>query len=742
MPKAAPALTAFTGGEIGPLADARIDLDAYARSLSRCVNFLPLKQGAFTRRPGERYVASARNSALPIRFIPFIFSDEDAVLVVLNDAVIRFFAGRAAIETSPGVPYEIVHTFSVEQIAEMDFAQSGDVLYLVHKTMPIHTLSRSSNTSWALTAPAMDDGPFMDENATATTVTASGLTGPVTLTASAPIFDPDHVGSLFMMWAKDLSVANLQPWEPGKTYTAPSDYSYYNGRIYNCVSSSGNSGTVPPTHEDGVRWDGKNGASCAWNFVSSLYGVLRITTYTDSQTVTATVLQTLPMPLSGAATDRWAFGAWSAFNGYPGCCTFYQDRLAVGGSDAEPDTGWLSATGDYLNFAPRDSAGLVVADLGIRFTLSSGAVNQFLSMVADGTGIYCTSTGGEFLIAPSTANEPLSQNNIRAIPQTTCGGAKVQPLKIGAATLFVQKGGRKLREGLYAFNDDRYAAGDMTILNPGILASGVTRLAYAQEPYATVWAVLGNGTAGALTYDRENQVMAWSRHEFGGASASLLEIAAIPSPDGVIDDLWVCVSRVVNGQTVKMIGFLDASWDVGGDAAEAFYVDAGVTQVGAAAVITGLAHLEGETVQVWCDGAFHPDCVVSGGQIALNGTYETRTAGLAAKSRGRTMRIEAGAADGTAQGRTKRYSHVKFRVYNSLAFLAGSDASLERLQDRVVFRTADMDAGGPVTPYSGDTRALSWPSGHETDGYICFETDQAGPLTITGIWPIVQTNDR
>jgi len=734
MARTRPPLLAFNNGEISELAQARVDLDSYQRSLSRCLNFLPLRQGGITRRPGSRYVATVRNSARPSFCMPFIFSDDDAVLLVLNDGYIRFFKDHAPIESSPGVPYEIAHPWDDSVLFKLSFVQSADVLYVTTESYSIYLISRLADTNWTITFPSITQGPFLDDNTDLTiTVTPSVLTGAGTLTASSAIFSPDHVGALFLIWATDLTTPSLSPWEPSKAVVI-NTRTYYNGRIYLALNSA-TTGTVPPTQDEGNRWDGQAAASVEWAFESSLYGIVSIQSYTSSTQVGITVLKTLPSPVAFTPSNRWAFGAWSVYEGLPRTVTFYQDRLTFGGTTNSPDTIWMSASGDYLNFAPRDSGGLVVADLGITVTTSSQSVNVIRQMVPDGAGLYCLTTGGAFLIAPSTTNSPLGPDNIRAIPQTTLGAALVRPARSGPVTLSVQKGGRVLLANVYTYDNDRYVATNTTLLNPGVLKTGAIQIDYAQEPHSILWCVLEDGTLAALTYDQQQELNAWSRHEMGGTDAAAKSLAVIPAPDGVVDDPWLVVSRTVGGSTVQFVEYIDGSWALDGDAAEAYYVDAGLTQTGAASTITGLSHLEGQTVDVWVNGASHPQCEVSGGSITLNASYSTRTAGLPCWPNARTVRIEAGAQDGTAQGSIKRWVKPAFRIFNSLAFLFGTDTQQYRTQ----LRRPDMNMSGPVTPFTGNTDRASSPSGYDTDGWITMTQDQAGPLTILAVYLIEET---
>ena len=103
-----------------------------------------------------------------------------------------------------------------------------------------------------------------------------------------------------------------------------------------------------------------------------------------------------------------------------------------------------------------------------------------------------------------------------------------------------------------------------------------------------------------------------------------------------------------------------------------------------------------------------------------------------------TMRIEAGAADGTAQGKVKRITRATIRFLYTLGGKAGKD---EATADRIEFRTGSdrMDSAPPI--FSGD-KEVPWPAGYETEGRIMIIQDQPLPMTVAAIMPQVNTSDR
>lgn len=154
--------------------------------------------------------------------------------------------------------------------------------------------------------------------------------------------------------------------------------------------------------------------------------------------------------------------------------------------------------------------------------------------------------------------------------------------------------------------------------------------------------------------------------------------------------------------------------------------------------ISGLSHLEGMTVSVLADGGTHPDCVVSGGAIALSRPASKVQIGLACPARLQTMRLNAGAQDGTSQGKTARINKATVRLLESLGLKYGeSFASL----DEIDFRTALMAMDNPPDLFTGDL-LLDWPGDYDTHPWLCFQQDYPLPCTIVGVMPTVSTYDR
>lgn len=282
----------------------------------------------------------------------------------------------------------------------------------------------------------------------------------------------------------------------------------------------------------------------------------------------------------------------------------------------------------------------------------------------------------------------------------------------------------------------------MTLLAEHITEGLIKEIAFQQEPDNIVWCVLEDGKFVGMTYRREEEVIAWHEHLIGGAFGSTAygvveSVATIPGPTSD-EEVYIAVKRTIDGSTVRYVERLKPI-EFGTDVEDAFYVDSGLTYTGtAASVISGLDHLEGQTIKVLANGSVHPDVTVSSGSVTLNRATTKAHFGLAYTSTLQTMRSEAGGTEGTSQGKTKRIRDVTLRVYRSVGAKIGPN---ETDLELIPFRDSSMLMNQPVPLYSGD-KDIEFPMGYETDGFVVVKQDQPLPLTILAIFPRLQTFDR
>lgn len=647
--------------------------------------------------------------------------------------------------------------------AELDaisFVQSADVVYLAHGNHPPHKISRTSDIEWTSEAIDFDWPPFrednLDDDQTMIISQNTGSSRTITATGAGSIFVSAMVGSYVRI--SHLVEADLPKWkasvnvaggiEPRVGTAGPGVQAYYEGRVYTLTAiPAAATGNEPPSHEksDGVIKDKR----CSWEFYNRGAGYAKITAV-GGATCTVDVVGDFPFrvsttnPLKTAyggtefdalTSPRWSIGAWSAEYGYPRAVSFYEDRLWFGGTSKDPQTMWASRTGDYENFevvAGEDDSSLV-------FTLASDKINSIEWMSGQDVLIIGTK-GGEFTADAGNAEQAITPSNIRVRRRSNYGAAEnVQPVFIDSALLFVQRAKFRLHELVPSLQSGNYTAPDLTQMSYDILTPGVVQMAYQSSPLRLLWCVLSDGSLASLTYISDEEVIAWAKHTIGGTNATVESIAVIPHPDGDQDQLWAITSRTVNGATVRHIEFLEKPFAENGSIPDAFFVDDGLTYSGASTVtITGLYHLEGETVKVLGDGIVYPDEVVAGGSITLSTAVTKAQVGLALPdAQLQTMRLEGGNPQGTAQGKKKRITKLVIRLKDTGEGIKYG-SNFTTMDEQSLRDTADlMDSFVPL--FSGDTPALSMPSGWEREGRVAIAHDQPLPCTVIAIMPDMNT---
>ena len=752
MARVAAQLTNFTGGELSPRLDGRNDLTKYAAGCKTLENFVVYPHGAAARRPGTTFVAEVANSANKTRLIPFEFSTTQTYMLEFSNLKMRVYKDRGSVlegdktisaitkanpavvtatghgysngdevvisgvvgmtevngkrflvankatntfeltdkdgtninsssfttYTSGGVAnkvFEITTPYTTAQLFDLKFAQSADVMYITHPSHEVEKLSRTAHTAWTLTDVDFTNGPYMDANITTTTLNPASHTVGTGVAVVASAVTGINSGSGFL----STDVGRLLQFGTG-------------------------------------------------------YG--KITAVADTLNITITIIEDLG---SATASANWSLGSFSDTTGHPSCVTFFEQRLVFAGTTSQPQTIFFSKSGDYENM-DANIGGTVADDDAIIYTIASNQVNAIRFMTATRTLIIGTA-GGEFTVSGGGTDNAITPTNILIKKQSNHGAANVDAIAVGNATLFLQRAKRKIRELAYNFDVDGYIAPDMTILAEHISEGGLTQMAYQQEPNQVIYAVRGDGELIGLTYQREQQVTAWHRHIFGGAFGSgkaVCESVAVIPTDDTEYEVYVIVKRTINGATRRFVEYINNFDFTETDNTTFNFLDSALAYSGSAVTtISGLDHLEGQTVSILANGATHPDKTVSNGSITLDRSSTNVKVGLSYSSILQTMRLDAGSQNGTSQGKTKRIYEITIRLYESVGVEVGE--SLDNME-RIPFRTSSdpMDQGIP--PFTGD-KAVEFRGNYDTDGFIFVRQTQPLPLTILSLYPELQTND-
>ena len=757
MAKASFPFSNFTAGELSPRLDGRTDVSKYFNGCKTLQNFVIHPHGGASRRPGTKFVREVKTSSNFTRLIPFEFNVTQAYILEFGENYFRIHKDGGTV-ISGGNPVEVATVYTSAQVSEIKFTQSADVMYLVHPSHPVQKITRTSHTAWTISEVNFLRGPMQDSNTTDTTLTANNRTGSVTITASTSTFVATDVGRLIRLhdgfakitnFASGTSVtATVQENADGRTELMPS-YTATTVRFY-----EGDPSSTGLEHNDRMT-------DTAGNFIVEGFKVGQKVTITGASNggnnvtnalivqVTADTILFSPsvdlvneaagqsVTINGVleADKNFSLGAFSATTGHPAAVSFYEQRLVFANTTAQPQTIFFSVAGSFEDF----NDGVNPADALI-YTIGSNQVNV-IRYLASGRVLIVGTSGGEFAVSASGTTEPISPTNAQIKRQANYGSANIQPIQVGNVTMFVQRASRKIRELVYNFDEDSYQAPDLTVLAEHITESGITELAFQQEPDNVVWCVLTNGKFVGMTYRREENVVGWHEQiiggSFGSGNAVVESVAVIPG-DLNEDEVFLVVKRTIGGVTKRYIEFF-SNFDFGSDVQDAFFVDSGLTYSGSAATtISGLDHLEGQTVSILANGATHPDKTVSSGSVTLDRSVTKAHIGLSYNSTLQTMRIDAGGTEGTAQGKIKRIHDITLRLFRTVGIQVGSS---ETDLDRIPFRSSAnaMDQALPL--FTGD-KEVEFRGGFDNDGFIVVKQNQPLPATILAIFPRLQTFDQ
>jgi len=423
-------------------------------------------------------------------------------------------------------------------------------------------------------------------------------------------------------------------------------------------------------------------------------------------------------------------------NNRPSSVSFYEQRLAFAGTNNNPQTIWFSKSGNYENFTTGTNA-----DDAMIYTIASNQVNAIKYLKAQRTLVVGT-TGGEFTVSADGTDASITPTNVTIKKQSSYGSANVDAVAAGNAILFLQKAKRKIRELAYNFDSDSYVAPDLTILNDAVTESGIIQMEWQQEPDNILWCVREDGQLAALTYQRSEAVVSWHRHILGGSFGSGNSVVeSVASISGVLneDELWCIVKRTINGATKRYVEcFSDFDFDET-DATVFKFLDSHLSYSGSATTtLSGLSHLEGQTVSILADGSVHANKVVSSGAITLDRSVTKACVGLSYDSILQTMRIEGGSLEGTSQGKIKRISKVVLRLFETVGVKVGP--SLSNLET-IPFRTTSSNLSSPVDTLIEGDKEIEFNDDYNSDGHIFIKQDQPLPASILAIYPTLVTSD-
>lgn len=566
----------FSGGELTPSLYARVDFSKYQSGLRTCRNYYVMRHGGVTSRSGSMFVAEVKDSTTTVRMIPFVFNNDQTYILEFGDEYMRVHkqgvqqteaaktitnitaADPAVVTTSAShgysngeevyisgvvgmtevnnrnfkvanvtgttfelqtmdsvdldasgytayssggssyLVYEISTPYAEEDLMELNFVQSADVITIVHPNYAPRELSRSGDINWSLSTISF--GPSL-ANPTISSVTG-GLGGTTTGYSVSAVTEDGEEGGASSPVSHNLlaSVANPVTVTWGAV-TGAQEYNVYKqyNDLYYYIGTSGG------------------------------------TTFLDE----GTDPDTTKRPVAGRSNF------FDASSRYPSAVTYYQQRLLFANTDTEPETVWASKSGFFKNFNYEKP---IADDSSIDWSMTGQQVNEIRHLLGLGKLIILTGSG-EWIVNGDQAGI-LTPTSINQTQFAYNGANTLRPIIVNNNALYVQSRGSIVRDLSVEFQSEIYKGNDLTIYSSHLFDDyTISDWTYQQVPHSIVWCARSDGTLLGLTYLKDQEMLAWHRHDFSGGTVE--NVCAVP--EGNQDVLYVVVKRTIDGRTTRYI---------------------------------------------------------------------------------------------------------------------------------------------------------------------------------------------
>lgn len=655
----------------------------------------------------------------------------------------------------------ITAPWAAADLQKLRWDQSGDIIYIAADGYIQYKIIRRQATGWSVEKYEPIDGPFSDINITTITLTATALSGNTTLTASKPLFKSTDVGSLIRATSTGQTVtASLSAqntWTNAIKVTGVST-----SRIFTIIIADRTDSTITlqrsldaadsgfadltPTYtaNQTLSYDDTLDNQTAWYrigiatgdygtdtvaltldyAIGSIDGICRVTGFTSNLIVDVEVIT----DFGGTdATLNWYFSDWSTRKGYPTSVAFTEGRLGWGGRDKV----WLSVSDAFESYD--DS---VIGDSGtIRRTIGSGPIDRVNWMMSIKRLVLGTD-GAEHSLRSSSEDEPLTPSNALIKSFSTQGSEPVQAAKLDNSGIYSQRGGTRLFEISWGENYE-YQSNDLTAFFPEAGSSVFKVIAIQRQPDTRIHCLRADGSVMILVHEIAENVTCWLKYT---SSGTVEDIIVLPGASGDSEDsVYYVINRTINSSTVRYL----EKWSLesecqGGTTSK--QMDSHLTGTVSGGIMTGLSHLEGESVVAWVNGKNAGSGTVSSGQVSGLTEDGSGVVGLSYTAQWKSAKLTY-ASKQTPLSQVKNIHQLGVILYNThyQALKYGPNfTDLDDLPQSENYQTVPDD----TVHTSYDEETFEFDGDWDTDLRLCLQAQSPNPCTILAAIIGVETNEK
>ena len=520
----------------------------------------PFTSATMTLRIGVTDALDYINQNNQSHLFPFYFDNNEQYIISVEHLRVRCFRiVNATTVTLVATITQDVNSaalpFDQDYLQEYTAAQMGDVMFICHPLFAPRLLTRTSLTAFEISTYTFDTRaddketyqPYSKYQAVGVTLDPSATTGNgVTLTTSSNYWDitgtqsggnyPDslHVGVVVRYGGNEIEITSVQSAtqatgnivdELSVRLSVANPFRTNDGsnKVEVTQLAHGYGGGESIIISDAATVGGIN-ASTNINGSRVVADIIDDNTYTFTAGANANTSEDgggFPKIGTHAPTLDWDEQAWSAKRGYPAAVAFHENRLVFGGTLAEPDAIFMSEVGEYFNH----NVGTAQDNEAIKLTAATGDVHEIRYLVSSRDLQVFAGTGE--LYVPTYLNQAITPTNAQIREQTPYGSAFVTPALIDGSTVFVQAGGRSVREYLFTDSEDAYASTAISSIsshlidNPRYMA--VVHSGFGQ-PDSYAFMTMEDGNAAVFTSNRAEKRASWVEFTTNGLFESVVSI--------------------------------------------------------------------------------------------------------------------------------------------------------------------------------------------------------------------------
>ncbi len=651
--------SSFNRGELDPRLVGRKDIQAYYAGARQAQNVVTLVQGGVRRRNGTEFVHEDDDG----RIFNFSFSTEVNYCLLFTNLQCEVFKDGVS-QTTFVTPYTLA------QVKEIDYIQSADTALLFHADVESQEISRTSDVSWSIGAINFLNIPQYDFNDASSPTPTSNV--------QELNFQNQNEGDRYKIGLEGILTDEILFAGDDATNEANIQSALV------ALSNTAGEGTIAVTTitpNDKYQVTLSAGSAKDWDLMTGTGIFVKDTGFE--------ILTTEITPGVSRAED-----AWSNARGWPRTAVFHEARLWLGGTTFRPSTLWGSKVNFFFDF----NKGKARDDEGIDVTLDTDQVNAITAVFSNRT-LQVFTSGAEFSVSTS----PITPANVAVLPQTSYGTKKVRPLTVDGLTLFVQRTGKSLRNFFFVDEAKSYNSSSVSVLASHLINDPIEMAVSrgtSEVDANYVYIVNVDGTMAVYNTLASEDVQGFTEWSTDGDIISAT----------VVDDLlYTYVKRTIGGVDTYFLERENTTLTTDSSASDT-----------STDTLTGLSHLDGETIDVVADGAYMGEFVVSGGQVTIDRQADEIFGGINFTPILETMPLNTPLQNGPNAALPKRIVRVGVELYESNGVLVNDQ--------RIADKTMGVNVFDPPQPQTGLKRVFL--QGWDVEATLTITQDEPVPMQI------------